>query len=226
MISILLPSRSRPQRALETARKWLSTAGCDVEFLLSIDVDDPLKLKYLELFPTGKILCYDNRSAIDAINRAAKESKGNVIIQIAEDFEPCDNWGMKILRETQGKEDWILKTQDGIQSWLITLPILDRKYYDRFGYIYYPEYLHMFCDTELSCVADLTGRRLTSNLLFPHNHYSTGKSVKDSVSAKADLTWNQGDKLFKERFRKNFDLRLCDLGGKIQDQGMINYARS
>lgn len=224
MISIILPSRSRPQRAQETARKWLENVGADCEFILSIDFDDPMKKEYYNsFFLQSRIVCESNRSAIDAINNAMKVATGNIIIQISEDFDCPPLWGKKILEATQGKEDWILKTQDGIQPWMITLPIMDRKYYNRFGYIYHPDYLHMFCDTELSCVADLTGRRITSDILFPHNHYSTGKTRKDSVSEKADLTWNQGQKLFKERYRKNFDLKLCDLKGRIKNEGMINY---
>lgn len=227
MISLILPSRSRAKRAYETARKWLDNAGCDCEFILSIDIDDPERGEYYKLLPHAMIVCDSNRSAIDAINKAASKSGGNILIQIAEDFDCPPLWGKKILEFTQGKEDWILKTYDGIQPWMITLPIMDRKYYERFGYIYHPEYLHMFCDTELSCVADLTGRRITSHtLLFPHNHYSTGKTRKDPVSEKADLTWNQGAKLFKERYKKNFDLKLCDLKGKIQNEGMINYINS
>lgn len=222
MISLLLPSRSRAQRAQETARKWLDNAGCDIEFILSIDIDDPQKKDYYNsFFLKSKIVCDSNRSAIDAINRAAKMATGNIIVQIAEDFDCTPLWGRKILEATQGKRDWILKTQDGIQKWIITLPIMDRAYYNRFGYVYHPDYLHMFCDTELSCVADLTGRKIESDILFPHNHYSTGKTQKDAIGEKADKTWEQGERTFIKRYKENFG--LTETVGRIKDQNMINW---
>lgn len=220
MISILFPSRSRSLRAKVTAEKWLANAGCDVELIVSLDSDDPDPYNNMP----GKIVRGQNRSAVDAINRAAKVSSGQILIQIAEDFNCPEMWGAKIVDFTQGKTDWILKTQDGIQDWIITLPIMDRAYYNRFGYVYYPEYLHMFCDTEMSCVADLTGKRITSTLMFPHNHYSVTKEPKDQISAKADSTWNQGEKLFIERYKKNFD--LLNPTGEITNQGYLNWIRT
>lgn len=170
-----------------------------------------------------KILRYENRSAVDAINNAAKIAKGDILIVLSDDFDCPDNWGAQIIEATQGKTDWILKTPDGIQDWIITMPIMDRAYYNRFGYVYYPEYLHMFCDTELSCVADLTARKIEANIPFQHNHYSTGRGQKDEVSIKADKTWDQGEKLFIERYKKNFG--LIDPPGKIQSQTYMNWIK-
>lgn len=222
MISILHPSRSRPEKAKQTAFKWLTNAGCDVEYILSLDDDDAHFYRSMEEWGYGVVI-NKNRSAIDAINNAAKVSTGNIIIQIADDFDCPPMWGRQILDATQGKEDWILKTPDGIQKWIITLPIMDRAYFNRFGYIYFPDYLHMFCDTELSCVADLTGRKIEANIPFVHNHYSTGKAEKDAVSIKADSTWNQGEKLFLERYEKNFG--LIDPPGKIISPEYLNWIK-
>lgn len=218
MISIIFPSRQRQHRATITANMWLEKAGCNVELLVSLDSDDPSSYANVP----GVHLRNDNRSAIDAINFAAKYSTGNILIQIAEDFECPDNWGAKILDFTKGKTDWILKTQDGIQEWIITLPIMDRAYYNRFGYIYYPEYKHMFCDTEMSCVADLLGRRLTSDLMFKHNN----EIFNDEVRKKSNSTWDQGEKLFLSRYRNNFGLSPEQIKGKITNQNYINWAKS
>ena len=81
----------------------------------------------------------------------------------------------------------------------------------------------MFCDTELTCVADMTGRKIDIPLLFPHNHYSTGKSVKDSVSEKADKTWAQGEALFIERAKGNFG--LTHFPSKVTNQEYLNWLR-
>lgn len=231
MISIIHPSRSRPKKAKETAENWLSNAGADCQYILSVDSDDPKLFDY-NLLGLGPHFCLPtieinkNRSAVDAINAAAKVSRGDILIVISDDFDCPPLWGKQILNATVGAHDWIMKTPDGIQDWIITLPIMDRAYYERFGYIYYPEYLHMFCDTELSCVADLTGRRINANIPFKHNHYSVTKEAKDEVSIKADSTWNQGEKLFLERYKRQFNLPTKDIQGRITNQGYLNWINS
>ena len=226
LISILHPSRSRPKQAYTTAKKWIDSAGVEVEYLLSLDNDDQMKDYYNwtpRFIQHNCVIFNPNRSAVDAINNAAKIAKGDILIQIADDFDCPPDWGKQIIEATTGKTDWIMKTPDGIQNWIITLPIMDRTYYNRFGYIYHPDYLHMFCDTELTCVADYTGRKITANIPFKHNHYSVG-GMKDAISERADKTWEQGEKLFISRFRQNFG--LTEIAGKIQDQGMLNWIRS
>ena len=236
MISLLHPSRSRPEKSVATLNKWVSNCNNDedIEIIISIDSDDPeysnyckgmfLHLYPVKIYPRIRIEENKNRSAVDAINNAAKVTVGDILIVVSDDTEPLQNWDQLIKNSVGSKTDWILKTQDGIQPWIITMPIMDRVYYNRFGYIYHPDYQHMFCDTELTCVADLTGRKLTSNLLFPHKHYSVTKEQPDAINKKADATWAQGEKLFIERYKRNFDLK--ETKGKIIDNGMIQYIQN
>jgi hypothetical protein len=86
---------------------------------------------------------------------------------------------------------------------------MDRKYFNRFGYIYYPEYHHMFCDTEMTAVADLTGRKIdlrSNEFVFRHIHYTTGLSHRDIINEKNDATWAQGEELYNRRKAANFYL--------------------
>lgn len=216
-VSLLHPSRSRPGHAYETASKWITRAGVNVEYILSLDIDDP---KFNEYQPSVNIIRNQNRSAVDAINNAAYKSTGDILIVVSDDTDCPENWAVSLLKEVEGKTDWILKTQDGLQPWIITMPVMDRAYYNRFGYIYYPEYLHMFCDTELTCVADMTGRKLESKLLFKHEH----DSIKDDLKKRSDATWSQGESLFIERAKKNFG--LINPPCKVTNQEYINWMRS
>lgn len=220
MISLIHPSRSRIKKSKATLYDWTRMAkGRAFELIVSIDSDDP-QLEDYKSWYTDKVIVNKNRSAVDAINNAAKGAKGDIFIVVSDDTEPIEDWDLKILKEVGDKKYWILKTQDGIQPWIITFPILDSAYYHRFGYIYHPDYLHMFCDTELTCVADITGRKITSNLIFKHNHYSVTKEQPDEINRKADATWAQGEKLFLERYKRNFDLPPVN---PIKDNGMIRY---
>jgi glycosyltransferase involved in cell wall biosynthesis len=208
-ISIIHPSRQRPEKSLRTLSKWVNRARGTVELIVSVDADDSMIGVYeINASQLGaKLIINENRSAVDAINKAAEAATTDVFIVVSDDTDCPENWDQKIMNTVNGKKDWILKTQDGIQKWIITMPVMDRAYYSRFNYIYHPDYKHMFCDTELSCVADLTCRKIDSAIKFPHLHYSIGKGDKDSVSERADSTWEQGKQLFLSRYKRNFDLQ-------------------
>lgn len=210
-ISIIHPSRNRPQLASATISNWLGNAKNpdNIEYILSVDKDDKDFNLYKSLANVNGVKLYValNKSAIEAINRATKKSLGNVIVVVSDDFLSFPNWDEKLLKELEGKEDFIVKTKDGIQPTLITLPIMDRAYYERFGYIYMPEYQHMHCDEEMTCVGHMLGKVINSDLLFEHIHYSTGKFEKDAISARNDATWSHGKKTINSRKKINFGLK-------------------
>jgi len=221
IISLIHPSRSRSQKAIYAAKRWLTEAGEPIDYICSIDSDDPEKELYYSLFLGRRIVCKDNRSAIDAINNAAKEAIGDIFVVMSDDFDCPSQWATALLRLTEDKTDWIAKTNDGIQRWIITLPIMDRAYYNRFGYVYHPDYRHMFCDTHMSAVADLLGRRINLDMTFKHNHYSVGKSERDEINIRADKTWAQGEFTFMKHYRNNFG--LMNPPGQITDQNFLNW---
>lgn len=211
-ITLLHPSRSRIDKSLEATRKWLKKAGTkDISLIVSIDEDDPQLDIYRWNYPDA--LIGNNRSAVDAINRAAEIAAGDLMIILSDDTDCPDNWAELIEDEVRGKKDFVLRVEDGIQSWLITAPIFDRIYYNRFGYVYHSVYRHMFCDTEFTHVAFGLDRVIKSSLLFPHLHYSVKNlGIKpDEINHRADRTTTEGRNLYLQRFQKGFDLPGFDV---------------
>jgi len=213
MISLLHPTLKRPDRSKVTIEKWLANAGItDFEVIVSLDSTDPNLPTYQEIHKARTIVFMENRNAIQAINLAALNARGDIMIVVSDDTDCPNEWGQKILQASRGRTDWIMKVNDGIQRWIITMPVMDRAYYNRFGYIYHPGYHHMFCDTELTHVADLLKRTIKrEELLFPHRHYSVTKQRPDEVSKQADATWNQGKELYLQRVREKFGLKGVDV---------------
>lgn len=220
-ISVIHPSRGRPISAYATACKWKYFADNEIEYILSLDNDDPELSQYKELFDEFGIGAFgmsnDNKSAIEAINRAAKISSGNLIIVISDDFDCPKSWDTLLISAIHGdaeklamyvdmRTDFIVKTQDGLQKTLITLPIMDREYYNRFGYIYHPDYLHMHCDEEMTIVGHMLGRVINVDLLFAHNHYTTGKMQMDAINVKNNSTWAHGQYTLDRRANDNFGI--------------------
>lgn len=209
-ISIIHPSRNRSQQAFTTRVNWYTNAddALSHEYILSIDSDDRFVGNYCYNFPysNGKIVINNNKSAIEAINRAAEEACGDVLVVISDDFICEEHWDTKLLKALEGKFDFLVKTRDGLQKTLITLPIMDRAYYDRFGYIYNPDYQHMFVDQEMTAVGHMLGRVIDVDMTFEHLHYTTGKSPKDAINVRNDNSWRQGENLFNERLKINFGI--------------------
>lgn len=220
-ISLIHPSRQRPEKSFETINKWLNRADSKIEkieIIISLDQDDPTIQRYRELYPLNqyrRIIIGDNTSAIRAINMGAFFAKGDILVVVSDDTDCPQGWDTILMDIAKKHNDWICKFQDGIQDWVITMPVMDRAYYQRFNYIYHPSYEHCFCDTELTCVAELTGRLITSKVNFPHKHYSVTGEGKDEVSEKADATFMSGRANFIARGVKDFDLKPEQIVGKF-----------
>ena len=200
-ISIIHPSRARATIANQVRTEWLNKADNDVEYIFSLDNDDIQNTKY-----DGDCIYNQNRSAIDAINRGAEIATGDLFIVVSDDFGCPDHWDTLLLEALQGKSDYCVKTQDGLQPTLMTLPIMDRIYYERFGYIYHPSFSHMFADQEMTAVAHMLGKAITLPITFPHNHYTTGKFQRDAITLRNNATWQQGEKVFNQRLKTNFGI--------------------
>lgn len=228
MLTLLHPSRGRVDRSFETVKKWLSKKGnAEIEIIISLDEDDHYYETYILVY-YGSIKHIErqsvlkhpiwiernaNRSAVDAINAAAKVATGDIMIVLSDDTDCPDNWAELIKDEVRGKKDFVLRVEDGNQPWLITMPILDRHYYNRFGYVYNPSYRHMFVDCEFSHIAFGLDKVIKSNLLFPHLHYSVKKlGIKpDEINHRADRTTTEGRNLYLQRFQKGFDIPGFDV---------------
>jgi len=246
--SLLHPSRSRADRSFETTSKWLrKSGGSNIQLIISLDEDDAQLDTYKSIysivfedqnfnhakFPNMlypdklQIQINPNRSAVDAINAAAKVATGDIMIVLSDDTDCPDNWAELIEAEVRGKKDFVLRVGDGIQSWLVTMPCFDRAYYNRFGYVYYPDYRHMFSDTDFTHVAFGLDRVIKSNLLFPHLHYSVKKlGIKpDEINHRADRTTTEGRDTYLERFKRGFDIPGFDVWN-FEDEAHEKWLRA
>lgn len=229
-ISILHPSRSRPIEALNTSHTWIKAMSWQHswEYILSIDESDPMLNEYEELFYPPYVFVADNHNVVQAANVIAKECVGDILILISDDFVCFKNWDLAIVEALDGRSG-VLKTFDGVQRWIVTLPIMTRDYYDEQGYLYDPDVSHMFCDTIMTHKADLQKKLIIRNdIVFKHNHYSNGGQPKDAVNVKADGTWAQGEKVYLQRCRERFGLgnvNVYDLSPEAKKAGHINWMK-
>lgn len=218
-ISIIHPSRQRPLMAAATAKKWIDRAGMEVEYILSLDSDEPMINDYAHYF--SQFVTHDNNNAVQAINNAAKLSSGELIIVVSDDFDCPENWAKILKQHVTKKRCFVAKIDDGLQPFIITLPIMDRAYYLKERFIYHPDYQHMYCDTHLSARAWMSGNYISIPMSFKHNHYSQS-GRKDAVSVKADSTYNSGKETFLKHYRNNFGL-IGNINPLPKHSGLINF---
>ena len=84
----------------------------------------------------------------------------------------------------------------------------DKKYYDRFGYIYQPEYISLFADNEQFDVAKILGRYIyVPYEIMEHKNPAYGYIEKDEMFEKQQkIGWTKDQETYNKRKAKIFDL--------------------
>ena len=203
MISIIHPSRGRPKQSFETINQWIQRADSKfIEVILCLDLDDPQLQKYRDYYQDIYLFCTwhvePNKSSVEAINRGARVARGDIMMVVSDDQHCPINWYRKIIRYTTGHEDFVLKVKDGFQNRIITMPIFDRKYYNRDGHVYNPMFEHLFSDTYYTDLANKRQRVISKNITFPHKQYSIIGTEPDEISKKNNRTYGSGKKTYLE----------------------------
>lgn len=211
MISLIHPSRGRAQKSFDTTSKWIARACCDVELIVSLDESDVEKNKYLRLYKDARVVVNDNDCVVQAANHAAKESNGDILVYVSDDFDCPHNWGIEILNIVKNyPKEWLLKVDDCLQKFeadVLTIPIMSRGLYEKLGYFFHPSYRSMFVDQDLYWTVNKLGCLMNApQLKFPHEHYCNKKTVFDKTYERSNQNWDSGKELYHDRKRKNFPL--------------------
>lgn len=208
-ISCLHATRGRPDRALAVWELWKnrSSGKINLEYIFSVDHDDKPSLE------SDICLCKNaqwdtvighSRGNVDAYNRAARHSTGQILIQIHDDLEPPQDWDIILA----GKLDWskpqVLKVDDGNpvnahKSWLLTVMIGTRKWFEQCGYFMHPDYISVYNDDDMSCKAAVSGV-IVDGTEFTFRHHWGGNNADDTYRHNyRPAAWELGQELFKRR---------------------------
>lgn len=217
-ISLLHPSRGRPEKSLATDKYWLDRAGnVDIELIVSIDTNDQ-PARYMQIYEGQKqgypganmfVLIEDNDTVVEATNKAASRSTGDILVYLSDDFKCPHQWGELLVHEFEGITDpCLLKVDDCLQKFdvpVLTIPIMNRTLYERLGYFWHPGYRSMFVDEHLYWVSrKLNAIKLAPHLKFPHEHPANGKAQDDETYRRSASNWKQGEALFAQHKAQGF----------------------
>jgi len=211
----------------QVVKLWRDRAAnpADIEVVIAVDEGNAECLAAAQSVPNAKVVVQTEQpfNCVRGWNLAAAHTTGHVIIAIADDFLPPLSWDQLLLDLPQTgwtENSHVVHVEDGYVHTLCVLAILTRKRYEQFGYIFYPQYESMFCDTEFTEVAYRDNVVIPAkHLLFEHIHCDCGKRQRDSHDNEHSSKdrWNRGEMLFNYRKDRNFPVDDGPLAGKVPE---------
>ncbi len=207
-ILVKIPSRSRPHQCAERVMlmKSLQLTN-DVKYIISIDRDDIRRTDYEIL--GARLVIGDSKTKVEAYNRDIPK-KGFDIMIVSSDDMRCVKGGWDVIIQAAMKRnfpdtDGVLWFNDGhVGDKLNTFPILGRKYYERFGYVYHPDYTSLWCDNQFMEVANMLEKQVYSDqVLFDHAHPIWDATIPTDELYRRNESFFQQDKIVYESHKRN-----------------------
>jgi len=190
---IKFPTRNRPHKFLTVLNKYISKLDDkNTRIIVSCDIDDETMnndnmKEIISEYHTVTLNFTDNKSKIAAINADLEGVDFDILLLASDDMIPQVKGYDSIIKEKMvtlyPDTDGVLWFNDGYQgNKLNTLSILGKKYYDRFNYIYNPEYISVWCDNEFMDVANILGKQTYINdVIIKHEHPDWGHGDRDVI---------------------------------------------
>jgi hypothetical protein len=183
----------------------------DIRFVLKTDTDDTdggyLWASWIERFNSS------SQNKIHAINRDIPTDHWDIIVDVSDDFVfTRENFDL-IIKDHCGPDDCLhfpepfatSQSEKAKNENIIIMACMGRKYYDRFGYIYNPEYKSLFCDNELTAVAKKLGRyKFVDESIFYHAHPAAGYGKADAQTQHTESFWKEDKATYYRRKEAGF----------------------
>lgn len=187
MISILLPTRNRPENIVRLRNSIISTAANpeDIEMVIAIDDDDPTydKLKFTG-HPRVSRRKYPRMVLSEYWNRCYQRAKGDILLHCGDDiiFQTKD-WDTTVKSTFADYPDHIVFVygNDGSPGGkdFGTHGFIHRKWAETVGYFVPPYFSSDYNDTWLNDVAHKIGRHRYIDILTEHMHPDLHKGPFD-----------------------------------------------
>ena len=199
-ISLLHATRGRPAMAYKARATWLDRAHNPdaIEHIFALDEDD----ETIGPFVTCRHAMNYLRGPVAAWNEAAWFSKGEILIQLSDDWEPPMHWDKLIIDAIgDASKPAVLAVSDGHRTDnLLCMAILTRARYKQQGYLFHPEFFSVFSDNHFTDRAYTDGVVIDAkHIVIEHLHPAFGKAEMDETYARSNsaLSYEYGSKTFR-----------------------------
>ena len=222
-ILIKYPSRNRKEKFYQNLNKMrvMANNSNDITYHFTID-DDEVDLYFIETLG-GK-----SNNKIHAVNRDVPDSDWDILVVMSDDMVCITHGWDDIIRQDMNENfpdtDGVLHYNDGNQKAnVMTMSIIGRKYYQRDGYIYNPEYQSLWCDVEATEVAHMRGKYKymgDATILFAHHHPAWGFCLHDEQYRKTESPyyWQKDRQVIENNRAKNYGLKENEIINQFKYQ--------
>ena len=217
---VKFPTRNRKNKFFKVLRQYQNLCENldNTYFLITLDNDDesmnPSDVEDIfNTFKNVKVIYGTSNSKIHAVNRDIElVNDWDIVLLASDDMTPkvkgYDNIIRNKMKEFYSDTDGILWFNDGhMGNKLNTLCILGKKYYDRFGYIYHPEYKSVWSDNEFMLVGNILGKQTYfEQVIIEHEHPDWGYGNRDQIHTNNINDYQYDLGVYNRRKEINFEL--------------------
>lgn len=189
MISLLLPSRLRPENVRRMVKSALDTADNpkDIEIIVRLDSDDPTADDLMENPPSQTRVFVGERGVLSEMwNECYALSKGNILMHCGDDIifrtKRWDSVVKDTFKEYPDNIVFVFGNDDSPHNGNFgTHGFIHRKWAETVGYFVPPYFSSDFNDTWLNDVAKAIGRHHHIQILTEHMHPDFNKAELDQT---------------------------------------------
>lgn len=209
MLSLIIPSRTRPDSLRETIRLFRQTGGIEI-IVISNNCQETYDVALKE--GADVVMNYaESLRPVVACNRGAALATGYYLMGGSDDFRPQKGWleaALKAHQEQLGGYGMI-RLNDLIYDHDVDAGIVlfDRRFCrDHLGgCLVVPHYHHLFADKEAITRARRTGHYYyCKSSVVAHLHPANGTRSSDSLDNERDTWWKRDEQIFMDRERAGF----------------------
>lgn len=203
MILYNFASRSRPDKFFNAIENINKLSKTDHIIVAKLDMDDKsMQDRFDEVNRCGAVIVWGtSKNKIDAINRDIPVG-WDILVNMSDDMVfTKEGFDLDIIEAFNGDYDQFIHFPDGYtDDRLCSMSIIGKDYYDRFGYVYHPDYVSLWCDNESQDVAkDLGKYKFVNNNIFIHNHPAWTGAKPDQQLIETQKYYRQDQRTYNKR---------------------------
>ena len=217
-ILIKYPTRNRVDKFYQTLGMYQKnlSGNNNVRFLITIDESDTSNYEWENRMRWNNVILDKApcKSKIEAINSGIDKIKNwDILLLASDDMIPVrhgfDDIIVNSMLNLYPDKDGVLWFNDGyVGNRLNTLALMGRRYYDRFNYIYHPDYKSLWADNEFMDVANRLNKQTYMNdIIIRHEHPNNTRGIgMDNMYRLTESFYHSDKAVYLNRKRLNFGL--------------------
>lgn len=210
-------TRGRPEWFLSTLGRYYDymSGKYPFEFVVTADKDDPSMnneelREQLAIYRHLSLNYGYHKNKIEAMNAHMEGREFDICVVVSDDMVPqvqdYDSIIVADMKEHFPDTDGALHYHDGLfgKDKCITFSVLGKKLYDRFGYIYHPDYRSFYCDNEFTEVVYGDGKCVYCPSRVIKHTWTGGGQSSDETYRLSTERGKQDEATYKKRKAAGF----------------------